>query len=158
MQLHLSDLQICDIYNLVQDNKTTQFVLLVKILYKKNGNILVLVVSEILGTQTIHECHKRLGFHFSRNQMDSLLRSLIFHPRLGDMISRVVKTCLICTLSAPKRIRTLIGSQSSNYYLPSQCLVVDSAYFPKSSHGYKNVLILEDAATGYVTVYPSQSL
>ena len=90
--------------------------------------------------------------------MDSLLKSLIFHPRLSDMITRVVKTCPICTFSAPKRIKILIGSQRSNYYLPSQCLVIDSAYFPRSQHGYKNALIIVDTSTGYVIIYPSQNL
>ena len=86
------------------------------------------------------------------------MKSLIFHPQLRDMISRVVKNCLICTISAPKQVKTLIGSQYSNYYVPSQCIVVDSAYFPRSQYGYKNALIIVDAATGYVIVYPSQNL
>ena len=78
LQLQLSDLQIRDIYNLVEENKTTQFVLVNKILYKKNGDILVLVVPELLGSHIIFQCNNRLGFHFSRHQMDSLLKPLEF--------------------------------------------------------------------------------
>ena len=53
------------------------------------------------------------------------------------MISRVVKKCLVRTISAPKQVKTLIG---------------------RSQHCYKNALIIVDAATGYVIVYPSQNL
>ena len=110
LKLQLSHLRIHKIFDLVDRGKTKQFVLMNKILYKKTGDSLVLVVPELLGNQIIFQCHNRLGFHFSRNQMNSLLKSLIYHPQLRDMISRVVKNCLICTISAPKRVTTLIGS------------------------------------------------
>ena len=79
-------------------------------------------------------------------------------PGLEDMISTIVKNCLICTITAHKRIRTLIGAQRSSYYAPSQCLVIDSAYLPRSQYGYSKALILVDACTGYVIVYPSTNL
>ena len=74
------------------------------------------------------------------------------------MITHVVKSCLICTISQPKRIKTLVGAKRTNYYLPSQCLVVDSCYLPSSQHGLSKALILVDACTGYVMVYPSSNL
>ena len=93
LQLQLSDLRIREIFDLIEQGKTMQFVLINKILYKKTGDSIVLVVSKLLGNQIIFQCHNRLGFHFSRNQMNSLLKSLI---------SRGVKNCIICTISAPK--------------------------------------------------------
>jgi hypothetical protein len=99
-----------------------------------------------------------MGFHFTKHQLCALLKPLIYHPNLENMINQVVKTCLICTITAPKRVRTLIGSQRSNYYAPSQCIVIDNAYLPKSSHGYSKALILVDACTGYTIVYQSLNL
>ena len=99
-----------------------------------------------------------MGFHLSIDQMKALLKPLIFHPKLEEMISNVVQRCLISTISRPKRIRNLVGARRTNYYLPSQCLVVDSCYLPRSQHGFSKALIMFDAATGYVMVYPSTNL
>ena len=118
----------------------------------------ILVVPELLATQINFQCHNKLGFHFSTNQMKCFLSPLIYPPCLQDLIHEIVKKCLICTISAPKRVRNLIGAQRSNYYVPSQCLVIANTYLPRSQHGYSKVLILVDAATGYVIIYPSLNL
>ena len=88
----------------------------------------------------------------------SLLRHLICHLRLKKIIDAIVNQCLLCTLNAPKRIKKLIGSRRTNYYVPSQCLIIDSCYLPKSQTGYSKALICVDACTGYVIVYPSTNL
>ena len=62
-------------------------------------------IPEMLGKEIIFCCHNQLGFHFSRRQMLSLLRHLIYHPRLKNMIDTIVNQCLLCTLNAPKRIK-----------------------------------------------------
>ena len=80
------------------------------------------------------------------------------HSCLTTGVLKIVQRCLICTISAPKRVHNLIGSRRSNYYVPSQCLVIDSCYLPRSQHGYSKALIMVDAATGYVIVYPSTNL
>ena len=78
-QLQISDLKIRDIFDSVQEGKTKQFVLIRRILYKKiSDNHLILVVPDVLGREIIQHCHNQLGFHFSRRQMLSLLRPLIF--------------------------------------------------------------------------------
>ena len=119
---------------------------------------LILVVPEILGKEIIDNCHNQLGFHFSKRQMLSLLRHLIYHPSLKSMIDTIVSQCLLCTINAPKRIKKLIGSRRTNYYVPSQCLIIDSCYLPRSQTGYSKALICVDACTGYVIVYPSMNL
>ncbi len=130
-----------------------------KILYKKAPNdSSILCVPELLGKQVIFDCHNRIGFHFKTHQLCALLKPLIYHPDLDNMINKIVKTCLLCKITAPKRIRTLIGSQRSNFYAPLQCLVIDNAYLPKSQQGFSKALILVDACTGYTIVYPSRDL
>ena len=70
----------------------------------------------------------------------------------------MVKTCLLCTITPPKRVRKLIGARRSNYYLPGQCLVIDSLILPRSQYGKSAALILVDACTGYISIYPSANL
>ena len=98
------------------------------------------------------------GSIFRKHQLFPLLKPLIYHPDLEDMIMKIVNKCLICTIAAPKRVRTLVGVQRSNYYAPSQCLVVDSCYLPKSQYGFSKALIMVNACAGYIIVYPSQNL
>ena len=158
-QLQISDLKIRNIFEQTNLGKTNSFLILNKILYKKLKNdSLVLCVPELLGKQIIFDSHTRKGFHFQTHQLTALLKPLIYHPDLNDMIKKIVKKCLICTIAAPKRVRTLIGAKRSNYYAPGQCLVVDSCYLPKSQHGYSKALVLVDACTGYIIVYPSTNL
>ena len=57
LQLQLSDLRICKIFDLVEQGKTKQFVFMNNILYKKTGDSLVLVLPELLGNQIIFQCH-----------------------------------------------------------------------------------------------------
>ena len=112
----------------------------------------------MLGKEIIFSCHNQLGFHFTRRHMLSLLRHLIYHPRLKQMIVAIVDNCFLCKLNSPKRIKKLIGKRRTNYFVPSECLVLDSCYLPRSQSGHSKALICVDACTGYVMVYPSQNL
>jgi hypothetical protein len=90
--------------------------------------------------------------------LTALLKPLIFHPNLDLFIMQTVQSCMICTISQPKRIRKLIGARRSNFYSPSECVIMDSANLPRSAHGYSKALIVVDSCTGYTIVYPSQNL
>ena len=74
------------------------------------------------------------------------------------MVIAIVDNCFLCKLNAPKRIKKLIGKRRTNYFVPSQCLVLDSCYLPRSQSGCSKALICVDACTGYVIVYPSPNL
>ena len=87
-----------------------------------------------------------------------MLKPLIYHPNLHNMIMDTIQKCLICSLTPPKRVRKLIGIQSSNIHVPGQCVVIDPFYLPRSRYGYTKGLIFVDSATGFVTVYPCQNL
>ena len=115
-QLQISDLNIRYIYDSVTSGTTTRFVLVHKILYKKiSDQHLIIVVPEILGQEILDNCHNQLGFHFSKRQMLSLLRHLIYHPNLKSMIDTIVSQCLLCMINAPRRVKKLIGSRMTNY-------------------------------------------
>ena len=87
-----------------------------------------------------------------------MLQCLVYHPDLRKMIQETVNACLICTISQPKRVRQLIGERRSNFYLPNQCLVIDSLILPRSQHGHTSALILLDSCTGYISCFPSTNL
>ena len=159
--LQLSDLKLRAIYEQVQDESQTnsKFVIINQILFKKTKlNSHIFCSPKILCKEIVFQCHNKSGFHFKIPQLTSLLKPLIFNPDLDELIKHTVQTCLICTISQPKRIRNLVGARRTNFYIPSQCLVIDSAYLATSSHGYSKALIIVDACTGYTIVYPSTSL
>ena len=112
----------------------------------------------MLCKQVVSDSHSRFGFHFKVHQLEPMLKPLIYHPNLSNLIHDVVQKCLICTMTPPKRIRKLIGLQRSNVHMPGQCTVIDCFYLPTSRYGYTKGLILVDSATGYVTVYPCLNL
>ena len=75
LKLQLSDLLIREIFDLVEHDKTRQFVVINKILYKKiNDESKILVVPEVLGQEILYQCHNKMDFHFSINQMKALLK------------------------------------------------------------------------------------
>ena len=88
LKLQISDLQIRNIFDLVNTGKTNQFVLISRILYKKiDDKTMILVVPELLGKQIIFQCHNKLGFHFSKNQLNALLKPLIYHLNLKNIVT-----------------------------------------------------------------------
>ena len=159
--LQLSDLKLRAIYEQVQDESKTnnKFIIINQILFKKTKfDSHIFCSPQILCKEIVFSCHNKSGFHFKIPQLTSLLKPLIFHPDLDAFIKHTVQTCFICTISQQKRIRNLVGARRSNFYTPSQCLVIDSAYLPRSAHGYSKALIIIDSCTGYTIVYPSTSL
>ena len=104
-QLQISYLKIRDIFNTVNLGKSTKFLIVNKILYKKaTNNSLVLCIPELLGKQIIFDCHNRMGFLYLKHQMYALLKPLIYHPNLEDMINAIVSKCHICTIATPKKV------------------------------------------------------
>ena len=136
MSLQQSDLKLKTIYQDCEIGKTNQFVIVNQILFKKSSSRHIFCAPELLCKDIIVQSHNRSGFHFTVPQMITLLQCLIFHPDLQKLIRGVVHSCLICTISQPKRVRNLIGSRRSNFYVPNQCLVIDSMVLPRSQYGH----------------------
>ena len=158
-ELQFSDLKLRSIYDRTKEGKLKNFVIISNILYKRGkDDSSILCMPDLLCRQIVQDSHSKSGFHFKIHQLNSILRPLIYHPDLANMIVNTVKQCLICTLTPSKRVRKLIGAQRSNIHAPGQCIVTDSLYLPRSTYGYTKALIIVDSATGYVIVYPSTNL
>ena len=121
--LQISDLKLREIYNKVHDRSKTndKFIIINQILFKKTKfNSQIFCAPEMLCKQIVFVCHNKSGFHFRIPQLTALLKPLIFHPNLDLFIMQTVRSCMICTISQPKRIRKLIGARRSNFYSPSE--------------------------------------
>ena len=157
--LQLSDLKLRSIYDQTKRGDLKNILIINKILYKLGKeDSRILCLPDILCRQVVQNAHNKSGFHFKIHQLNSILRPLVFHPDLKEMIIFIVKHCLICTITPSKRVRKLIGAQRSNVHVPGQCIVVDSAFLPRSTYGYSKALIIVDSCTGFVIIYPSQNL
>ena len=153
-----SDLVLRDIYQKTINGENSGFVIISRVLFKRNGENLILCTPELILRDIILQAHTKSGFHFSKHHLLNLLRPLIYHPKLKPLIQAVTDTCAICTISQPKRIRKLIGEKRSNFYLPSQVLILDSLVLPRSTHGFTAALMMVDACTGKISIFPSQNL
>ena len=83
---------------------------------------------------------------------------MLFHPHLAQTIKKSVNTCLICTLSRPKLVWKLIGERRSSFFVPSETIIIDTLFLPRSKYGFRYALIICDAATAYVSCYPAYDL
>ena len=157
-QLQQHDLKLKEIYDKANTNQAPGFLLKNNILYKKKGQFSLLCAPRILLKQIIKETHCNRNFHFSKHQCNTLLSNLVYHPDLHTLISTEIDSCLICNVNRPKKVYKLIGNRRTTFYAPTECIVMDSAYLPKSRYGYSKLLILVDSATSYTSFYPSSDL
>lgn len=83
-----------------------QYVIISKILYKIGPNkSKILCVPEIFCRQIVYDSYAKSGFHFKQHQLGPILKPLIYHPNLQDMIVDTIQKCLICFMTPPKRVR-----------------------------------------------------
>ena len=64
----------------------------------------------------------------------------------------------IIAQSPKKALYKQVGSVRSTIYSPLQAVVCDSLYLPADKLGYSKALLLADAATGKVSIYPEKDL
>ena len=102
--------------------------------------------------------HNLYGFHFSKDNMHNKLRKIIFCPNLEKLVQDIIATCPICAISPKKALYKQVGSVRSTIYRPLQAVVCDSLYLPEDKLGYSKALLIADAATGKILIYPEKDL
>ena len=70
----------------------------------------------------------------------------------------MIRTCPICIISKPKRLKKNCGSVRSNIYLPGEALETDSLYLPRDRYGNSKTLIMVDVASSKTSVFPGANL
>ena len=85
--LQCSDVKLRNLYDKAKEGSQKGFIVVSKILYKiGHKNYKILCVPELLYRQIVSDSHSRFGFHFKTNQLGPILRPLIYHPNLQNMI------------------------------------------------------------------------
>ena len=158
VQLQLYDLELKTIYEKATEGKSPGFVIKNNLLYKEKGKFLLLCTPKVLTKEVVTAVHTNRNFHFSKSQCNILLSNLIWHPNLNKLVSQIIDNCLICIISQEKKTFKLVGTRRTHFYAPSECLIMDSAYLPKSTYGFSKLLILVDSCTSYTSLYPSCNL
>ena len=144
----------------VKAGSSKEFVLINKILYKKcqTPDVFLLCIPQKIASAAAWNLHNLYGFHFSKDHMTNKLRKIIFCPDLDILVQDILNTCPVCTLAPKKALYRQIGSQKSTLYRPLQAVVVDSLYLPSDKLGYSKALLLCDAATGKISIFPEKNL
>ena len=137
-----------------------EFVLINKILYKKcqTPDVFLLCIPQKIASAAAWNLHNLYGFHFSKDHMTNKLRKIIFCPDLDILVQDILNTCPVCTLAPKKALYRQIGSSRSTLYRPLQALVCDSLYLPADKLGYSKALLLCDAGTGKISIFPEKNL
>ena len=91
----------------------------------------VICISNVIARSIIEHLHNGSMFHYTSEQMVTILQKLIFTKHMHKITESVVKTCVVCILGKPKLVRKIIGSTRTYNYLPGQCWILDSAIVPK---------------------------
>ena len=107
-QLQCSDLKLRNLHEKTKQDKLKSYVIISKILCRLGkNNVRILCGLDLLCRQIVQDSHSKSGFHFKVHQLNAILRPLIFHPNLGDLITHTVKHRLICNITPSKRVREI---------------------------------------------------
>ena len=89
-QLQCSDLKLRALYDKAKEG-SQNYVIISKILYKVGQHkSKILCVPELLCRQIVYDSHAKSGFHFKVHQLGPILKPLIYHPNLQNMIEDTV--------------------------------------------------------------------
>ncbi|GFW16524.1 hypothetical protein TNCV_2351481 [Trichonephila clavipes] len=96
-----SDEYIRTIKKLLQEGKTSEFIVSNKILYKISENQELLVVPEMMQVDVIKKAHS-FG-HFAATKTEELVKRDYYFPNMRRCIENVIKNCVECILVNKKR-------------------------------------------------------
>ncbi|GFW28190.1 transposon Tf2-9 polyprotein [Trichonephila clavipes] len=96
-----SDEYIRTIKKLLQEGKTSEFIVSNKILYKISEDQELLVVPEMMQVDVIKKAHS-FG-HFAATKTEELVKRDYYFPNMRRCIENVIKNCVECILVNKKR-------------------------------------------------------
>lgn len=129
------------------------------IVYRQNsdGKLLFYVPKE-METQLIQSVHERIG-HFGSIKCYQKLKSKYWFPSMRAKVDSYVKNCIKCIIySAPNR-----ASDRTLFSIPKKPLPFDTLHIdhfgplPSVNSKQKHILVVVDAFTKFVKVYPVTS-
>lgn len=129
------------------------------IVYRKNSeNKLLFYVPKEMELQLIQSTHEKIG-HFGSSKCFEKIKSRYWFPSMRAKVDSFVKNCIKCIIySAPNRT-----SERTLYSIPKKPLPFDTIHIdhfgplPSVISKQKHILVIIDAFTKFVRVYPATS-
>jgi hypothetical protein len=117
----------------------------------------VRVIPEELRSKVLAECHdSAIGGHFGVDKTWNRVRQLYYFPRMKQVIRNYISKCSMCLAHKPVLAKPagLMGAQRK-CSKPWEVISADlMGPFPRSSSGFKYLLVVTDLFSKYVYVQP----
>ncbi|GFT23874.1 transposon Tf2-11 polyprotein [Trichonephila clavipes] len=152
-----SDEYIRTIKKLLQEGKTSEFIVSNKILYKISEDQELLVVPEMMQVDVIKKAHS-FG-HFAATKTEELVKRDYYFPNMRKCIENVIKNCVECILVNKKRGK---GEGFLNP-IPKEDLPLSTYYvdfivpLPTTNKNYNHIFTVIDVFTKFTWLYPNKS-
>ncbi|GFW08683.1 transposon Tf2-9 polyprotein [Trichonephila clavipes] len=152
-----SDEYIRTIKKLLQEGKTSEFIVSNKILYKISEDQELLVVPEMMQVDVIKKAHS-FG-HFAATKTEELVKRDYYFPNMRKCIENVIKNCVECILVNKKRGK---GEGFLNS-IPKEDLPLSTYHvdfigpLPTTNKNYNHIFTVIDAFTKFTWLYPTKS-
>ncbi|GFY13549.1 transposon Tf2-9 polyprotein [Trichonephila clavipes] len=152
-----SDEYIRTIKKLLQEGKTSEFIVSNKVLYKISEDQELLVVPEMMQVDVIKKAHS-FG-HFAATKTEELVKRDYYFPNMRKCIENVIKNCVECILVNKKRGK---GRRLLNP-IPKEDLPLSTYHvdfigpLPTTNKNYNHIFTVIDAFTKFTWLYPTKS-
>lgn len=152
-----TDPELCKVMSEVQQDKLNGYVLRDGLLCKETNGEIVIVVPKSMQSQVIRMTHER--GHFGANKTEALIREDYWFKDMRPKILKVIASCLNCILAERKQ-----GKQEgllqpiSKGDVPLDTFHIDHVGpMTTTKKGYQHLLVVVDAFTKFVWLYPTRS-
>ena len=155
-----------DIFDELKDERSKaheQFTLRDKILFKKSDVYgqcsLQLALSKGLAKEVITRLHNVNNYHISSGKLIALFRQSFYCPDIKRIVKACQTNCLTCCFFKRMHKSKVSGKvRSFPEARPGEHLFTDVSYMNESKAGNKFLMLIVDAASGYVCAYPMKKL
>ena len=133
-------------------------------LAKSNTNIppyaLVLACPSVLAIEIVHNIHSKHLIHPDHNQTKLLVRRYIYHPDINSIVDRICDNCVQCMIGQKQRNISKMGLiEREHDDQPVQSYIyADHVVNLPMSNGYYHILVMMEAQSGFIQLYPCKSL
>lgn len=154
----IQDENLSSLKMLVQDGKLSGYEVRDNLLYKKDGDRLLLYIPENMEQSVIYRFHDSLG-HFGKDKVVQLIKRAFWFPKMAEKVLEHSKKCITCIMFNPKA-RKLDGDlqciEKGNR--PFWTIHVDHLGPLEITKGKnKYVLAVIDGFTKFAKLYPTKT-
>ena len=153
----MKDENVKNLYNLVLQNKSSEYIIRGGLLYKEGAGDLKLVVPKIMQSQIIRKAHEK--GHFSVNKTEAVVKQDYWIGNLRSKVEKIIHNCITCILAEKKQ-----GKQEGllnpieKGSIPLDTFHIDHlGPLPSTKKNYKHILVIVDAFSKFVWLYSTKS-